>query len=36
MGEMEGMGQRGPLVLQELKGRREWLVLVGQLGRRVH
>ena len=62
MGEMEGMGKRGTLVHQELRGRKvkkvvvslskkkvnkeiqvflvprgrgEWLVLVGQLGRRV-
>ena len=35
MGEMEGMGERGTLVHQELRGRGEWLVLMGQLGRRV-
>ena len=32
MEEMEGMGKRGTLVHQELRGRGEWLVLVDQLG----
>ena len=36
MGEMEGMGKRGLLVHQELRERGEWLVLVGQLERRVN
>ena len=36
MGEMEVMGKRGTLVHKELRGRGEWLVLMGQLGRRVH
>ena len=33
---MEGMGKRGALVHQELRGRGEQLVLMDQLGRRVN
>ena len=36
MGEMEGMGKRVTLVHQEVREKREWLVLMGQLGRKVH
>ena len=36
MGEMEGMGKRETLVHQGLRGREEWLVVMGQLGRRVN
>ena len=36
MRETEEMGKRETLAHQELRGRGEWLVLVDQLGRRVH